>query len=556
MNTLKAKLIFGVAVISILIGAQAVLTSTLAGSSVENMNQAQHVGVRGALLGNRIKFDVVQVQQWLTDISATRALDGLNDGIDVAAEFADDFQIATDELEALRPDLGPELAELRATFAVYHATGIEMANAYIEGGPTSGNRLMGEFDTAAAAMGDTVDALVTELLDDSTTSLDDASASATQVKTVALVASLAIAALAALCGTVIITALTRQLKTVTAAASQIAAGNLSVEPLPAHDRDSLGKLAMSFNEMTAVLGSVEAQAHQIAAGNITANQQVPGDLGRAFDAMTDSLSTMIDQLSNSSGQLSTAANGLTTIAARVSDGAGKTVAEATSASSAGADVSTRVATVAAAIEQMNSSIHEVSTSAAQAAAVATEAVEIAGQTSQTIAKLGESSEEIDNVITVIQTIAEQTNLLALNATIEAARAGEAGKGFAVVASEVKDLAVQTAEATHEISNRIVAIQGDATDAVEANSRISETIDRINEISTTIASAVEEQSVTTAEIGRNVEEAATSSEGIAASIADVATAADDTRESIEDTRSAADELSRMADELGELVGHYN
>ena len=161
-----------------------------------------------------------------------------------------------------------------------------------------------------------------------------------------------------------------------------------------------------------------------------------------------------------------------------------------------------------------------------------------------------------DVIKVINSIAEQTNLLALNATIEAARAGEAGKGFAVVANEVKDLADQTAKATDEISERIQAIQADTNGAIEANSMIGETIDRINEISTTIASAVEEQSVTTSEIGRNVDEVAATTQSIASSITDLAAAADETRSSTADTRSAATEMNRMADDLNSLVGHYH
>ncbi|MEM9039136.1 MAG: methyl-accepting chemotaxis protein, partial [Actinomycetota bacterium] len=169
--------------------------------------------------------------------------------------------------------------------------------------------------------------------------------------------------------------------------------------------------------------------------------------------------------------------------------------------------------------------------------------------------LGESSVEIGNVIKVINSIAEQTNLLALNATIEAARAGEAGKGFAVVANEVKELANQTAQATEEISARIQGIQSDTTNAVEANEQIGETIERINEISATIAAAVEEQSVTTTEIGRSVEEAAMGTQEIARSIGDVAGAAEDTRQSTSETRTSAEELARMAADLNQLVGNY-
>ena len=154
-------------------------------------------------------------------------------------------------------------------------------------------------------------------------------------------------------------------------------------------------------------------------------------------------------------------------------------------------------------------------------------MDVAATTTDTVAKLGASSTEIGEVVAVITSIAEQTNLLALNATIEAARAGDAGKGFAVVASEVKELANQTASATDAIASRIAAIQTDTATAVDAIDRIATIISEINDTQTTIASAVEEQTATTAEIGRNLNEAVKGTAEIAASITGVAQASEST-----------------------------
>ena len=169
-----------------------------------------------------------------------------------------------------------------------------------------------------------------------------------------------------------------------------------------------------------------------------------------------------------------------------------------------------------------------------------------------MSKLGDSSAEIGQIIKVITSIAQQTNLLALNATIEAARAGEAGKGFAVVANEVKELAKETARATEDISQKIEAIQADTGDAVDAIGSISTIIDQINDIQNTIASAVEEQAVTTAEIGRNVSEASRGSTEIAENISSVAGAAGSTAEGATEVQRSAGDLTKMAAELQALV----
>jgi methyl-accepting chemotaxis protein len=178
---------------------------------------------------------------------------------------------------------------------------------------------------------------------------------------------------------------------------------------------------------------------------------------------------------------------------------------------------------------------------------------VARHTSDIVTRLGVSSTEIGNVVGVISTIAEQTNLLALNATIEAARAGELGKGFAVVANEVKELASSTAKATGDIQAKVEAIQAQTEQAVGAINSIVEVISQIAEGQVRIAAAVEEQSATSAEIGRSVDEAARGSAEIAHAIHSVASGATDVARGAADTEQAASELARLAATLKALVG---
>jgi len=250
--------------------------------------------------------------------------------------------------------------------------------------------------------------------------------------------------------------------------------------------------------------------------------------------MADSVTTSSEELAAGSMQMSSNAEE-TSVQAKV-------VAEAADRMSSNTQV------VATGIEEMSASIREISLSTVQASTVANKAVDVAKSTNETMSKLGNSTMEIGNVLKVISSIAEQTNLLALNATIEAARAGELGKGFAVVANEVKELARQTAKATEEIGGSISVMQADAKGALASIEEITAIINKMNEISGIIASAVEEQAATTAEINRNVSEAANGSTEIARNIKSVADAAKSTTEGASSTQQAASDLSKIAVDL--------
>jgi methyl-accepting chemotaxis protein len=274
-----------------------------------------------------------------------------------------------------------------------------------------------------------------------------------------------------------------------------------------------------------------------------------------INRMAGDLRGSMQQIAQNASVLASASEELTASSQQMAGNAEETATQANVVSAAAEQVSKNVSVVATGAEQMQTSIREIAKSANEAAKIAKNAVRAADATNLTIGKLGESSLEIGKVIKVITSIAQQTNLLALNATIEAARAGEAGKGFAVVANEVKELAKETAKATEDIGQKIEAIQSDTKGAVQAIAEIGTVINQVNDISNTIASAVEEQTVTTNEIGRNVAEAARGTSDIAKNISGVAQAAQNTTQGASDSQKASSSLAAMASQLQSIVGKF-
>jgi methyl-accepting chemotaxis protein len=312
--------------------------------------------------------------------------------------------------------------------------------------------------------------------------------------------------------------------------------------------------------ITRPLGELVVGLEALADADLTAGVHVEGkdevaQLGTSFNRAVDDLSTVVRRIRESAWTLATSSEELSATSTQMGASAEETSAQANAVSAAAEQVSANVNTVAASAEEMSASIHEIAASANEAAAVAAQAVQTASATNDTVRQLGDSSAEIGEVIKVITSIAEQTNLLALNATIEAARAGDAGKGFAVVANEVKELAKETASATEEIGQKIVAIQGDAQAAMTAIDTISDVITRINDIQGTIASAVEQQTATTNEITRHVTEAAGGAGEIAANVTGVAQAAQDTSSGASSVQAAAQDLARLAEELNLTVSRF-
>lgn len=278
-------------------------------------------------------------------------------------------------------------------------------------------------------------------------------------------------------------------------------------------------------------------------------------VGIATNQTADTLQTSMQMIATHANNLSGASGKLAISSQEMGGHAEETSAQASTVATATQQVTVSLGSVATGAEQMSVTVQSIASNTSEAAQMASDAVKTANLANATIAKLGDSSAEIGQVIKVITSIAHQTNLLALNATIEAARAGEAGKGFAVVANEVKELAKQTAKATDDISQKITAIQADTKQAVDSIGSVTSIITQINDISGTIATAVEEQSATTNEMSRNVQEAAQGSAEISRNLQAVAQRAGSTRLGAQEALKAAQQLTDMAAQFRSMVEQF-
>jgi methyl-accepting chemotaxis protein len=274
--------------------------------------------------------------------------------------------------------------------------------------------------------------------------------------------------------------------------------------------------------------------------------------GRRVDNITRDFESMIGEIVNT---VSSASSQLEASAGSLSNTAERSKQLATTVSAASEEASANVQSVASATEELTSSVNEISRQVQDSARIANEAVGQARSTTDRVSELSKAATRIGDVVELINTIAGQTNLLALNATIEAARAGEAGRGFAVVASEVKALAEQTSKATGEIGQQISGIQAATQDSVNAIKEISVTIEKLSEISATIASAVEEQGAATQEISRNVQQAAHGTQAVSSNITDVQRGASETGSASSQVLSAAKSLSGDSGRLRTEVSKF-
>ncbi|MGE8035327.1 hypothetical protein B1B04_23710 [Lysinibacillus sp. KCTC 33748] len=547
--TIKVRSIVSFGLIVVLVLVMGIFQQQNAKSQLEQVHLIKEKTLQTTLLADEMKLAVVQVQQYLTDISATRALNNLDDGFEQADKYSKIFHENLEQVKKMHPEEQEKLDAIKVAFDEYYSSGQKMAHSYIQGGPELGNKIMLKFDTTSIEINDKVDLLQQKNITDTQSSLAHVEKLIDNNKQWFLWMFCIIAMICVVVGLLFVRSIIVPVNKLTSAAKVIAEGDLCQKDIEVRTKDEIKDLADSFNLMKSNLHSL---IH-----SMTANVE-------HTTSAAEELAVSTDEISNSSHDI---ANLVEKMA--ISDNqAAITSRESTITMDETAQGVQRIAEATQMLHSKAVDTQSIANNGEKTLHVAEDQMSIIQQSSNTtnerIKKLSTQSAEIVNITKVITEITEQTNLLALNAAIEAARAGEHGKGFAVVADEVRKLAEESKASANQIVDVIALIQQETREVEKA---VSVTVLNVDEGVTFIQNAqnafegilksisdmtsqIEDVSASTQQISASVEEIAASVNDMSTTSSNTALQSETIASTIEEQAATIQEINAVAKALSE------